>query len=207
MAKRKPNNCYLCGSPAVKTHIVPRALMHDMRQGSGHLVVGGSNFDGVAFRQSGEWEYLLCDHHERKLHAADTYGIDFCRRAQIAASSAKDEYFEVANPSPHLLLRFGLSVIWRHVHSESGSKLRLTLGPHEAAVRDAIFNEASTDYQLTLCTSTHSIKGKPVEIAMFPSRGRLLGRNIWHFTLARIDFMVSVSIRSGKRPFAACQHL
>lgn len=175
--------------------------MHDLRGDENHLIIGRIHRNGVEYSQSGSWEFLLCKDHESRLSAADTYGVDFCRRARALVAN-QSENVEVTNPTPQLLLRFALSVVWRHVHSKSGRAIELSLGTHEKSVRDAIFEHIQSDYQLILNSSYHSIGGEAVDIASMPARGRLSGRNAWRFTLARVDFSVAVSRERWGPPFA-----
>lgn len=175
--------------------------MHDLRDGEGHLIVGYSHQDGVDFSQSGSWEYLLCDHHEQRLSIADTYGVDFCRRSR-SLHDLRGELFEVPNPAPNLLLRFALSIVWRHAHSKTGRAIGLSLGAHERRVRDAVFDHSDVGYQLVLTSSHHSIKGEPVDITSLPARGRIGGLNTWRFTLAQINFSLAITNEQWPPPLS-----
>lgn len=188
--KRTP--CILCGAPSVKTHILPRSLLHQLRGDSGHLVVGSAHRDGVEYSQSGTWEYLVCDTHETAFGEADKYGQDFCRRA-AQSKDIDTDLIRVDNPRPDILLRFALTCVWRHVNSKSGAEIGLTLGSHEETVRKSVFSGEMPRYQLFLTTSKHSILGEATNIVEFPWRVPFLNVNSWQFTIARITFAVTVS--------------
>lgn len=200
--------CLLCGELAVRSHILPRALIHDLRKGAGHVVVGKRDADGVRYSQSGEWEHLLCEQHESALSPADDYGVRFCRAAHASMDGAS-EYFTVPNPEPDLLLRFALANVWRKVHSASGKRLRLSLGSHELRVRQAIFDHHPSPYHLLLNSSSHSLEGQPINIASYPMQTRLLDIKMWKFSLSRIDFSIAISnqrITKYYSDFLSSQH-
>jgi hypothetical protein len=178
--------------------------MHDLRRNEKHLVVGSAHTDGIKLSQSGEWEYLLCQQHEAALGYADTYGVEFCRNARIAAAaSCKHAFYEVANPRPELLSRFALSVVWRHVHSSLGRELGFTLGNHETVIRRAIFCGEPAPYQVGLNTTTLGLGGEPADIVSFPTRGKLANLNVWRFTVAQVEFTTLISSQRLPRRFDA----
>lgn len=195
MGRKTSETCLLCGELATKTHIIPRALALDILNGGKQLVTGSAHKDGIEFSQNGLWEYMLCEKHEAALGEADRYGIEFCRAARVLRNSTRENHLSVPNPNSALLLRFALSVVWRHVNSARGKLGGLTLGPYETAVRSAVFDGASSPFQLGLTTAAHGILGEAVEIIDLPSRIRLTGLTAWQFSTSTVTFITVVSNR------------
>ncbi|SMC34646.1 hypothetical protein SAMN06297251_101222 [Fulvimarina manganoxydans] len=195
MGGTRPEKCVLCGDPCVKTHIVPRAFAHDIRQNEKHLVVGYSNRNGWTHSQSGISEYLLCGAHEKALLFSDTYGVDFARRASALSANFHEagNLIFVPNPKPDFLGKFALSVIWRHVVSSQGKALGLSLGTHRKPIEDFIFRGMDWPYKLLLLRPSESLRKERIDIISMPSRGRFLGLNSWRFTVPGVAVVALVN--------------
>ena len=202
MGRKTSEKCILCEELATKTHIVPRALALDLLGEEKKLVTGSAHRDGIEFSQNGLWEYMLCEQHEGALGEADRYGIDFCRTARSLRHSTKT-HMSVPNPAPAMLLRFSLSVIWRHVNSARGRLAGLSLGPYENAVRATVFDGAACSFQLGLVTASHGLDGVPTEIIDLPSRIRLAGLPAWKFSTTTVTFITVISNRALGNGYAS----
>ncbi|UWM84945.1 hypothetical protein [Rhizobium sp. SRDI969] len=188
------DECIVCGcGPTVNSHILPRALLHDIRKEAKHLVSGSIDKDGVGFHQSGFADRFLCRTHEDLFHQADDYAIDLCRAFAAGKYDVQSEYLLIANPVPQLLTRFAIGVVWRWVWSSYGRRLGLKLGSHEPKVRKVIFEHQVALYQLIVTRSRASIKDRRVDLATYPSYGKMSGLNGWQFQVLGLMFNVFIS--------------
>src|SRR4051794_14301618 len=93
--------CAICGdSKTVGSHIVPRALAHEIRADGKDLSILSSGVKKPKFSQSGLVDRtLLCSGHEAITGELDRYGVEFIRRVR-AARAAHADRFQVDNPDP-----------------------------------------------------------------------------------------------------------
>lgn len=192
--------CKVCGErPTVRSHLFPRALLLDIRGDEKHLLEGSRHSNGIVFRQNGPWDdTILCEAHERLLNRADTYAVNFHRRfADLAKPSRHKGALEVANPSPTLLAQFAYSIVWRTVVSASGKKSKLSLGPYEPVLRNAVFNDGA--YELNFFVSKMNLRsgdGKPAPMCIAPYPQNVAGLRVWHFLCGELAFY----LKTDKRP-------
>jgi hypothetical protein len=133
--------CAICGrDETVKSHIIPKAFAHDVRDGATHVVAGSTVAKVARTSQGGFFsDTLLCSTHENLTAATDKYAVEFVRRVSSTwQDRTKTAALTIVNPRPELLRSFALLTIWREVHGAPGS--RLSLGPYEDAVRRHIFD-------------------------------------------------------------------
>ena len=179
--------CSVCGSPnTVRSHIIPRALIHDSKEGEQAVAYGERGEAGHRLRQSGKFDQnILCEEHERITGDIDRYGVDFVRVLNIAGQSAKgSSAVYVPNSNPKLLVRFALSVIWREIHSGHGVKRGLTLGTASDRICQAIFKDG--DVSAPTIVSYQQFTGERnerVPVGIHPFRVRMFDRIFWQFTV------------------------
>lgn len=211
--------CLVCGAAStVKSHILPRAFIHEIRAGEPNALIGRRHVEGRKFTQSGTWDDgILCDVHEQALHASDTYAVEFCRTfLDHAVPVVGASGYEVPNPSPHLLTRFVMSVVWRYVVSRLGRADRVSLGPYEARLRSLVFSPASAQLEpdIMICRSASQLDGRTIPFAVDPHSGRVGGLIYWRFLVSSLDFRMKLDARrdgmpdallaNGKDPLIVC---
>jgi hypothetical protein len=135
-------SCVVCGaSPTVKVHMVPRALMMDVRGDEKALRESNRLKPGWAFRQNGQWDdSFLCAGHEKAFGTADDYAVRFCRNLSTAIADHPSAHaHRVPNPKPELLIRFIYATIWRTVMAPRNAIFGANLGRYEIELRSALF--------------------------------------------------------------------
>lgn len=211
--------CLICGSAeTVRSHILPRALMHDIRAGEKHAVAGWRNRDGLVFTQSGFWDgEILCAAHEGALHDADTYAVEFCRTFdEVAQPTPQGNGFMLPNPRPEILPRFAMSVVWRYCVSHFGLAQGAKLGPWEHTLRSLIFDGRTTVTapDLMVIRQLAQIDGRTIPFATQPHSARHNGITYWQFQVAgllfrlkldrRPDGMPAMLLAAGSDPLVVC---
>lgn len=196
----QPAQCLVCAKgPTVKSHIFPRALMHDLRAEGAfvHQIVDGSS--GTKYLQSGPFDDgILCSEHESAMQSADKYAVEFCRRVRATLPQFDGDNY-VPNPKPKLLVRFAYQTIWRFCASGHGRELQ-TLGPYEPEIRSAIFEGGDSSIPM-LIARNHLLgfDGLESTIAIAPFPIRLAGIRAWLFAVGGVHFYVKLD----RRPFPA----
>lgn len=166
------------------------------------MVSGSRHRAGTRLSQGGNFDSnMLCATHENATAALDRYGTEFLRRSEALFEAQNPERaFEVANPEPHTLRRFALSVVWREVHSANGQESRLSLGPYEDDVRNAVFGTADLPWPLLVSRTRFTLEERgPVKFAVHPFRVRFVGLTAWTFTAVGHSFWL-ISDRRGLAP-------
>jgi hypothetical protein len=197
--------CSVCGSPeTVRSHILPKALVHDSKEGAPHVMMGNRGRPGFRLRQGGEFDdNILCNRHEGVTGDLDRYGVEFVRCVNSLGTEARNRSsLSVPNPSPETLKRFALSVVWREVFAKNGIRRGLQLGTKLPQIREVIFNKASADFPLfvTYERFTAGPNGR-VPLGIHPFKIRLMDRIFWQFTAAGCAFFVCVDQRGIKSRF------
>ncbi|PTW45092.1 hypothetical protein C8J25_108184 [Sphingomonas faeni] len=191
--------CILCGDgETVRSHIIPRAFAHDVRDGAKHVVTG-SRFEKVPrTSQSGFFSStMLCSTHENLTAPIDKYAIEFVRRVTDGwVDRTSTSALAIANPRPDLLRSFALLTIWREVHS--GTEGTLSLGPYEQVIRNHLFDGgASPDWAIVVQRTNFVTPGRgAIDFNLHPYRVRFADRAGWMLTVAGVGFFV-VSDRRG----------
>jgi hypothetical protein len=190
--------CLVCGeSRTVKSHIFPRALMHDLRGGESYVHEVHDDRNGTRYQQSGPLDdTILCSAHERKTQRADDFGVDFCRAVKRSIPQAGGVKW-VDNPNPELLVRFACQTIWRFSASRFGRGLS-ALGPYEAIIREIVFQDSS-DFLPLLIARNHlrMPDGNESTLVIAPFPIRLGHWRCWNFTIGGIHFYT----KFDRRPF------
>jgi hypothetical protein len=199
-----PGSCAVCGtSPTVKSHIIPRAIAHDLRGTSKHLVSGELDRTGVKFLQSGRWDpHILCKEHEASLSAFDDYGVQFVRSFRSDSIPVGKKGFEVENPNPRHLQMFLLSLIWRKDLSNRAKGQHSQLGPYARNIEKALFEDGGMESPALIFQSPTSVAGKRTPIAVEPFKVKLQNTNSWLCGLGWIDAAVKLDRRHWPREWA-----
>lgn len=197
--------CSVCGSPnTVRSHIIPRALIHDSKDGHQAVIYGERGRPGYKFQQSGKYDHdILCELHERITGDLDKYAVDFIRAINLGGQSVRDDpAIDIPNPDRRRLVRFALSVIWREVFSANGVARAFSLGGWSSAMREAIFADA--DIQVPIIVSYQRFtdeNNNRVPIGIHPFRVRMLDRNFWQFAAVGCAFWTCVDSRGLPEKF------
>jgi hypothetical protein len=185
--------CKICCDPVtVNSHIIPRALAHDVRGRDTHSIIASRKSSGPKPSQSGiSYPNLLCDTHEKQTSVVDKYGIEFVRR--IAAewkNHRTNGSMRVVNPQPEMIRRFALLTIWREVHAVENSTR--TLGRFDQAIQDGLFGTSLLPDWPVIVQRTNFVdeQGEPVDYNIYPWRNKIFERNCWCFTAAGVNFFV-----------------
>jgi hypothetical protein len=194
-------SCAVCGvSPTVKSHIIPRALAHDLRGDSKHLVSGDLDRPGIKYLQSGRWDpHILCREHEAGLSRFDDYGVLFVRAFRNGGVPIGNQGFKLENPRPRDLQMFFLALIWRKDLSDQAKGQPSQLGPYAACIRAALFNGVDVLSPTLLFQSPTSVGGERTPIAVEPYRVKLRHFNAWYCGLGWVDAVVKLD----RRPWSA----
>lgn len=197
--------CLVCGSSeTVRSHILPRALMHDIRADGTHAAAGWLDRDGTMFTQSGIWDGdILCALHEGALNDADTYAVKFCRTFDdVAQPTPQANGFMVANPRPELLPRFAIAVIWRYCVSRFGRRQSQKLGSWETILRSLLFDShpTATMPDLMIIRQQAQIDGRTIPFATQPHSARHQGITYWQFQVAGLQFRMKLDRRPDGMP-------
>ena len=178
------SGCAICGNPkTVASHVIPRALSHEIRADGKDLTILSSGVKKPKFSQSGLVDRtLLCSAHEAVTGELDRYGIDFIRRVRGARTSHSDR-FQIDNPEPEKLIRFAASIVWRAVVSPHGNADRGDLGGMEKDVERNVFEGAALKAQLFVSSISIQHEQRELLAAMMPVRSRQHGAWAWSFTL------------------------
>ncbi len=185
--------CRICGTVAtVKSHIIPKAFAHDVRDGSTHVVAGSTTAKIARTSQGGFFsDTLLCSHHENLTAATDKYAVEFVRRVNDNwKDRTKTNALKISNPQPDMLRSFALLTIWREVHGAPGT--RLSLGPYEDIVRRHIFDATVAPEWAIIVQRTNFVteKRRAADFNLHPHRVRFADRSGWMFTVAGVGFFV-----------------
>lgn len=192
-------SCAVCGStPTVKSHIIPRALAHDLRGDGKHLVSGEIDRPGIRYLQSGRWDgYILCGVHEGRLTRYDDYGVEFIRNFRNLPSVFKrGDHFALTNSSPADLQRFLLAVIWRKNLSNQARGQPCGLGPYAQAISNTLFAGEEIESPALTFQSVIAIDGERTPIATEPYKVKLAGFNAWYCGFGWLDAVVKLDKRN-----------
>lgn len=197
--------CLVCGEPrTIKAHIMPRALLHEIRADQPFALHGVRDRDGATFLQSGLWDGgILCEFHERHLAESDDYAVEFCRTfANTAKPVEGAPGYIVPNPRPEFLTRFVMSVFWRFTVSRHGKAVGAHLGPYEARLRTLVFEPSAghSEPEIVVVRHDYQIDGRTIKFAINPHSARINGIMRWQFHIASLDFQMKLGDRPDGLP-------
>jgi hypothetical protein len=199
--------CVICGDPiTVKSHILPRALFHDMKRG---VPIIGPRRDGGGYQtlQSGGWDdQILCERHEAALGLFDTAGVTFCRdHAKAVGLTPNAAFRDIPIKSAETLISFACACVWRRATSEhmrSGTEL---LGPYDGRLRRRLF-EGDSSWEPELAITRHQIRdahGAAMNLVIVPTPWRIAERHFWRFSIHELIF----DLKFDQRPTPASADL
>ena len=196
----RSRGCLVCGNKAtVKSHIFPRALMHDLRGDDPHLYEALDSKTGTRFLQSGPWDRnILCSAHEAITARPDDYAVEFCRSVvQSIHQNGHDGFIQNSNPS--LLARFSYQCIWRFAASQGGRGLE-ALGRYAGIIQSSVFEEGPCTLPFLIARNhLRTPIGSEATIAIAPFPIRFGDIRAWLFTVSGLQFYVKLD----RRPFPA----
>jgi hypothetical protein len=195
--------CVVCGQTrTVKSHVFPRALMHDLRDGDSYVHEIQDNRDGTRYRQSGPLDdAILCSAHEYKTQLADDFAVDFCRSVKGEVPQSAGVRW-IDNPKPDLLVRFACQTIWRFTASRHGRGLK-ALGPYEPILRAIVFEEAPKLLPLLIARNHLRMPdGSESTLVIAPFPIRFGHWRCWNFTVGGVHFYTKLD----RQPFPADWH-
>jgi hypothetical protein len=180
-------------------HVLPRALMLELRATGKSLFEGHHDRPGVSFSQNGAWDdRVVCETHERAFALSDDYATDLCRRLETEEARVSDNTLTIGNPRPDLLVRFIYATVWRRVSSADGKRINLSLGPFGGEIEDHLFGDCSASLPAIVGRANlRSADGKRAMVAIPPYRQKMADWNVWHFHLGGLDFY----LKTDRRPF------
>lgn len=193
-------SCKVCGrNEMAKSHILPRALMHDIRGDDTEMFAADKNRQQWRHYQSGPWDRtILCQACEDSLKDCDDYAIRWMRRfAQVAVPCFDDKAFEVPNHKPALLVKFIASTVWKAGVSKHMAHQGLSLGPWEARLRQYVF--AGHDEPRAIVFRKYwTVEGNEVSaLACPPYNAPAWGRWAFAFDLAGFQFGLRLDRRTN----------
>lgn len=194
----EPGRCLVCGDTnTVKSHIFPRALMHDLRGSDSFLHEVLDSKAGTRFLQSGPWDRnILCDKHEAVTSRPDEYAVKFCRAVIRSIDQNGYDGF-ISNPQPNLLARFSYQCIWRFAASQDGRGLA-ALGRYAEILQRAVFEDGPC--ALSFLIARNNLRtpiGTEATMAIAPFPTRLGNVRTWLFSVSGLQFYVKLD----RQPF------
>ncbi len=201
---RVKNGCKVCDeTKTVHSHLLPRAFALDARRHTPALRAGSIFKSGYHLTQAGIFDDgILCDKHEKMLHASDTYGVEFCREFYSHRKALGHGSFLVGPINSNFLVRFALSVVWRFAVSTRPEAGLVDLGDFEPLYRDVVFHGADCSSEpAVIIYGNNSVRHDLKQIIAQPSRGRQRGRRYWSFMVGGVTFIT----KADRRPVPADQ--
>lgn len=193
--------CLICGDPkTVKSHLTPRAFVHDIRGNDTRAYEGSIGYEGTRYTQAGTFDRtILCQLHEDHLKDCDDYAVNWVRDVQADAQiSPCGDFLTVANPRPDLLAKFVYSHVWRHAVSPRNSAFDMDMGPWEWQLRQKIFAEGRYDPTFVIIRQrwmSQGIELKEMIIAPYKVEKRL-----WEFGLGGLRWFLKLNDRRADKP-------
>lgn len=183
-----------------RSHIFPRALVHEMKDG-GPIVLGIERARrGSTYYQSGPWEPdILCQGCEAKLSKCDDYAVDWIRTVEDQATTLLDgRVWTIPNRKPALLVQFAAAVLWRAAVARRLVQSDLELGPWEPWLRAAVFGGSISQPRVFLARRRYVTNGQfHGPIISHPYRAPNWGRRAYSFEIAILLWGVKLDNRSG----------
>jgi|GEM_PF-2838911 len=192
--------CLVCGEPnTVKSHLIPRGFVRRMLEDEKSAVSGNRLNDDLMMTQAGEFDdNILCNAHESFTQAADDYALRFydrCTKSRRWVPNSDENAFFVKNPQPQKLLKFACTTVWRHAISSRYRTFDLDLGPYEATLRSAIFNNKHIDASLVLMWKERKFEEMKIPLIRSPYKNPQIGRRGWSFETVHLHWHVAIGSR------------
>ncbi|MFT4894766.1 MAG: hypothetical protein ACI8QU_001577 [Devosia litorisediminis] len=192
--------CKVCGArKTVKSHILPRSLMHSIRGDETAMFAADRGRGRWVEYQSGPWDKsILCQDCEASLGDCDDYAVRWIRGfSQKAVSLPSGLGFEVPNPKPALLVKFVAATLWRAAVSPHMSHEGLSLGPWEFSLRNFVFNDVGDEPRVIVVRKVWTVDGKEhPEIAVPPYGAPKWGKRAYTFDLSGFGWGIRLDNRS-----------
>ena len=193
--------CLVCGTQKpVKSHLIPRALVHDIKGEHTSVFEGSAHRTGYKMSQSGPLDdSILCGVHERSLSESDRYGVDFCRSFDdVAVKGYQGRGFDVPNRKPGLLYQFVCSTVWRTAVSNKTLPADVGLGHYEPILQADSFANSREGPELSflvwrsqLTSSNHAVSN----LIAVPHKIRIDGVRFFRFLVSGLTFDLKVDRR------------
>jgi hypothetical protein len=196
--------CRVCESPStVKSHLLPRALAHDIRANQPNLHVYTINRPGFKPSQAGIYDDgILCEQHEGVIQIYDKYGVEFCRNFESNRQMLDIDIFQVEVDSD-LLVRFVVSVLWRYSVSTRPETNMVHLGPYERCMGDIVFAGANCCPEPALFMWANKSTNLDVtKLCIPPAVGRFLDVRHLSFVVGGLTFVLKVDRRPVPKELA-----
>ena len=189
--------CALClqDEKLRKSHIVPEFFYKKLYDKNPKRYFSVSSELGVRpnLRQSGIWEYLLCEKCENKLSRWESYAARlFEQEAAIIEKPGRLECHYIDYPMFKL---FQLSVLWRAGASKRPEFQDINLGPHQECLRKMVLQEQPGSPEkygcwLLLCPS---FKNELQRMMLSPDMVKVNGHRVARFLMGGIFWNYFVS--------------
>lgn len=132
-------SCLVCGeSVTIKSHLIPRALTHEVQIHKAHAVVRESG--DFKYTQSGIYEkHILCAECDNKPGVSENTAVRTFRAIRKAAKLSSFGEYVLESVKGDSILRFVTGVLWKYsvASQENG---RIELGPYQNTLRDVTFS-------------------------------------------------------------------
>ncbi len=196
--------CMVCDEEkTVRSHIIPRALIHAMKRPGRGLVMNRRSDTGWVECQSGAVDTrLLCERHEARLGVFDAYAVRLCKtiKREIDAGQL---VIEVSNPEPTRLVAFAASVVWRYAASRSDLTPQRALGPYAERIEQLLFHDEPFDPPLLVSLNAYRLNGPEImNMGAYPHLYSELDRRFWRFIVCGVIFDLMLDNRGPPPPMA-----
>lgn len=190
--------CIVCGGgPTVKAHLLPRALVLEIRADSPHVVEGSRFRDGYTPRQNGPWDdELLCLAHEKASGRGDKYAIELIRNFARDSTPGEGGSHLMPNPKPELLSHFVHATVWKTVVSNHGRQAGVSLGPYEPLIRSIVFDGNDAHLPFMVSRNVFRLAGEDLRVGVLPHPQKLADRRTWLFAIGGLQFFLKTDQRA-----------
>jgi hypothetical protein len=181
--------CVICGSSRlVKSHLLPAAFGRDVKAYGPNMWIGSAQRPGRRLSQSGVFDRFLCDVHERALHQADDYAVDFVRGFALTPKEIETKRFRRDATDNETLVRFACSVLWRFHHASVVEAKHVDLGEWESNMRDVSLGGSVAQAPDVLMFASHQSVMPAAALVLTPARGTHWGEKTLQFILNGLVF-------------------
>jgi hypothetical protein len=146
------------------------------------MFMGTADHDGRLVSQSGTFDYILCECHERAIHGYEDYSIEYAREFRLAPGEAQRGSFIREGVDGFALAQFACSVVWRYAVSRRPEAQGVQVGSWEPILRSVTLGHDPDRAPEVMLFALNWPDGiRPAAIALPPSSGRFEGRRVWSF--------------------------
>ena len=198
--------CALCRTTAAlrRSHIVPEflyAAVYD--DGHSFLVTSTDPGDRPAIRQTGLWEYLLCDTCEGRFSGWEDYAKRVLAGQRVVIS--RDGESLLVTPVDYARFKlFQLSLLWRSGVSSRPEFAAVDLGRHQEPLRQMLLAGDPGRVQDFGCSVVFPPDAETQEIFRHaigaPTVGRYKAHHVYRFVLGMLCWVFIVSGHMGELP-------